>query len=291
MPDSPTELSAEPDLATATACIACGARGRERFLDQLWRCTSCGFAWWDERDSIVPEKLYDDSYFFGGEYVDYPAEREALDMSFRQQLRMVRRHVPGGRLLEVGCAYGYFLDIAREHFEVTGVDVNQRAVDHARDVLGLDARCGDFQRMEFEGDGFDAVVSLASIEHFARPDLLVARASELLRPGGVFVCTTPDLSSAMARLRGPRWRMIHPPTHVSYFTRTAMARLFERHALRPVRFTSVGQHRTVNNVLYTILDMHGHAPRLYALLRRLGLTRGRFYLNTFDVMFAAGVRQ
>ena len=57
-----------------------------------------------------------------------------------------------------------------------------------------------------------------TIEHLKRPDLFVQKAAADLRPGGLIALTTGDIGSLNARLRGARWRMIHPPTHLHYFS-------------------------------------------------------------------------
>ena len=41
--------------------------------------------------------------------------------------------------------------------------------------------------------------------------------------------TTGDIGSLMARWRGARWRQIHPPTHLHYFSKLTLAQLLERH--------------------------------------------------------------
>jgi hypothetical protein len=55
------------------------------------------------------------------------------------------RFVPGGRLLDIGCAWGGYLARMRElGWNVCGVELNAAAADHARDILGLDVRAGSF---------------------------------------------------------------------------------------------------------------------------------------------------
>ena len=169
---------------------------------------------WNE----TPEKvraLYTEDYFHGREYMDYVADRSAIGRTLGQHLKILRRHVPaGGRVLEVGCAYGYFLDLIRKDYPGSvGVDVAAKAVaDAAR--RGLDAREGDVREMSFDGL-FDAVCLWDTIEHLAAPDQVLARCRELLRPSGHLLMSTGDFGSLLARAQGLNWRQIHPPSHLS----------------------------------------------------------------------------
>jgi len=77
----------------------------------------------------------DDAYFEGGTagYSSYQAQESTLRPTFRRFLaELDRRGMTGGRLLEVGCAYGFFLDEARGHFaHRTGTDYSPAALEKA----------------------------------------------------------------------------------------------------------------------------------------------------------------
>ena len=51
------------------------------------------------------------------------------------------------------------------------------------------------------------------------------KAYEVLKPGGRLFLTTGDIGSWVARIQGPRWRLIHPPTHLHYFSKATITRL------------------------------------------------------------------
>jgi SAM-dependent methyltransferase len=271
-----------------TPCAACGTTDARPFHPGLLRCAACGHAWADLE--LPPERiaaLYGPGYFHGEEYRDYPADRAALQKSFRRRLAELEpcldpaRH---RRLLEVGCAYGFFLDLARGRFEsVSGIDVSAEAVRHARESLSLDAVQGDLLAHDFGGRSFDVVCLWDTIEHLARPDLAVARIHDLTAPGALLALTTGDIGSLLARLRGRRWRLIHPPTHLHYFTRGSLRRLLERHGFEVIDDRTCGFHRGVLSAVHGLLGRGPRAARPLALLERLGLGRLSFYLDVGDI--------
>src|SRR5215470_13793874 len=105
-------------------CLVCGHTGLDPHFDVLLRCPACGFVTAKVDGQLDARSVYDSDYFTGGEYLDYREDEVFFKKTFRERLQQVRRRQPGGRLLEIGAAYGFFLDLAREHFQVVGYEVN-----------------------------------------------------------------------------------------------------------------------------------------------------------------------
>jgi SAM-dependent methyltransferase len=269
------------------ACAVCAKTDYAPLYKGLVQCRQCGFVWADLTISENELKeLYADNYFFGGEYRNYLEEEAPLRKDFKRNLGILLKFSKGGRLLELGSAYGFFLDMARSHFgEVSGVDMNPQASDYAKKTFGLDVRSGDFLEAKLPENNYETIVSWATLEHLQAPDQYVAKINKLLKPGGVFAFTTCDRDSFVPKLRGPKWRLIHPPTHVSYYSRATLERLLTRFGFDVIYTDYIGQNRSIDSVLYAIFCLIYNMPFLYRLAKKLGLTRGTFYLNTFDTVY------
>lgn len=113
-------------------CIACGG-GETRTLYEvrgfpIVRCTACGLARTVLPEGFDPDAIYTEDYFQGGHhdgYADYAGSGEVLRHEFRRTLDALPAR--GGNLVELGCAYGFFLDEARARFDVCGVEVAEAA--------------------------------------------------------------------------------------------------------------------------------------------------------------------
>jgi 2-polyprenyl-3-methyl-5-hydroxy-6-metoxy-1,4-benzoquinol methylase len=139
--------------------------------------------------------IYSDRYFSGDEYVDYLRDQIVFEKQFRDRLRKIEKFRSSGDLIEVGCAYGFFLAVAKEHFRVRGYDISEGPVNHARSQLGVDAHCEDIVNVPLAAESVDVVVMWDTVEHLPRPDLTVDKIGYILRPGGYLFLTTGDIGS------------------------------------------------------------------------------------------------
>lgn len=274
-------------------CLVCGACAFTPLWEILQRCGACGFVTARLDVPIDARRLYEGDYFTGEEYLDYLADEAFFRRNFRGRLEEIRRRTPSGRLLELGAAYGFFLDLARKFYEVVGFEVNPAAVGHARDVLNLDVRRDDFLATPCEalGGPVDVAVLWDVIEHLDRPDLFLKHVAECSNSGLHLYITTGDIGSRLARWRGPRWRMIHPPSHLHYFDRATISRLLDRCGFDVVEIRAIGVARSIRQILYSVLVLRLKAPGLYRRLAKLVPAQAGFTLNTFDIMQVVAQRR
>src|SRR5438128_63880 len=119
-----------PNPTRLLNCIVCAAATRhdevyEKGGYPIVRCARCGLGSTVVPEGFDPESIYGDDYFHGGRpdgYGDYAGSERSLRAEFRRALARLRRQIPSGRLLEIGCAFGFFLDEARRHFDCVGID-------------------------------------------------------------------------------------------------------------------------------------------------------------------------
>lgn len=272
-------------------CRACGENDlRHRFrvkgydIVTCLRCQSLTTAF--TMTEAAATSFYDHSYFHGGDYQDYQASEPFIRRNFEalvERLRTVRR---GTRLFEMGCAYGYFLDVARGYWEIAGIDISVAAVSAARERLGDQVRHGDLLQAQLPEGHYDWVVGWDMIEHVEAPRAYVAKAARLLRPGGCLALSTGDVGSIAARLSGQHWRLLTPPSHLTYFSRRGMDLLMCEAGFSEVTFSTLGYERSLDFAAFRLLGQSAYGrlvkrhPRLQARLASLS-----FYVDLGDIMF------
>lgn len=274
------------------ACITCGAQCWEPLFAILQRCTGCGFV--RANLELGPDEiaaLYGEGYFNGHEYGDYLAEADVHRRNFERRLDEIT--ALAGRLesvFEVGCAYGLFLAcLARRGIRCAGIDVCEAAVDYARRELRQQATGGDFLTTPIAPGEYRAFCMWDTIEHLMHPEQFVQRIYDLLPEGGCFFATTGDIGSRVARRRGRHWRMIHPPTHLQYFSAATMRQFLARFGFQVENVCSVPYYRNLRSVLANMQVLSRGPLRLLARIGaraippaiqgRLGIS-----LNLGDIM-------
>ena len=221
------------------ACVVCGgavepAPSKDGY--ELVRCTSCGLLM--RRALPTPQDLeaiyapdyftYDPAHPVDG-YADYIGDAERHREVARRRLGVIERFSDRrGRLLDVGAAAGFFVDEARDAgWAAEGVDVAANVVEWGRRELGVELRIGDISSVS-EPEAFHAVTMWDYIEHSLDPRADVAKANELLAPGGLMALSTGDLDSAAARLSRSRWHLLTPRHHNFFFSERTLSQLLER---------------------------------------------------------------
>ena len=168
----------------------------------LYRCRDCGTVHQPSLPSGAQlQHLYremsDDRYL---------AEEAGRRRTARRLLDLLTPHVPGGRLLEVGCGHGLLLDEARRRgYDVAGLELSVEAARYAREKLGLPVRETPLEDLSLNGERYDVLVLIDVLEHLSDPIGALERSCALLAPGGALLIATPDPSSLVARAMGRRW--------------------------------------------------------------------------------------
>ena len=208
------------------------------------RCAGCGLVYTgDDPAQIDFAQLYGDAYYTGGSdqvFADYLGQERARRASARRKLWGLRLRKPSGGLLDVGCAAGFFMAEARQHYQVCGVELSEFSSRHAREKLQLDVRTGTLQEAQLPPDHFDVVTLWDVIEHVPDPVAVLADAARVLKPGGLLVLTTGDVESRQARRKGADWSLMTPPWHLYFFSRATMAAAGRRAGLRRIACSSRG---------------------------------------------------
>jgi SAM-dependent methyltransferase len=273
-----------------TPCVLCGGERFEEYCPGILRCSGCTLVFADaELTDQEMLDLYGREYFVGEEYGDYLGDRRVHERNFRRRLSTLEKFLDPSRrgsLLEIGSAYGFFLDLARERFDtVAGIDVNREGVEFARETLGLQATRGEFLEHDLEGRTFDVVCLWDVMEHLRSPHRYLEKISAHSRPGSLIALTTGDVGSLNARWRGGKWRLIHPPTHLFYFSRRTIAALLEKHGYEVLSSSHCGVSRSVDNIFWTVAASKGRLPGLYRAMKKAGLLDWSVYLNLFDILY------
>lgn len=125
-------------------------------------------------------------------------------------------------VLDVACGAGYgshFLAIKGAK-KVYGVDIDKNALKIARTYYShpsVEYIRGDVLSLPFPDNFFDVIVSFETIEHILDTEKYISEIKRVLKPDGIFICSTPNIKYTM-----------HPEYHVHEFYPEEFWELLER---------------------------------------------------------------
>ncbi len=248
-------------------------------------CEDCGFVFVNPRpseDELLA--LYAD----GSRNPYFQQTYEPLELelpTLRRVIAAVRRHVPTGRLLEIGCGRGDLLRVASEAgYEADGCDlVTSESVS-----LGVTVRATAFRGAGYPSALFDVVITRNTIEHLFDPAAELAEIRRVLRPGGRLYIKVPNVDfehgirclAVFGKLRA-----FHPPWHLNHFSARTLERFLWRGGFRVVEWEQELPTRSPAR-LRDLLQQAGF--HVITLIRRL--TAGRSFPKPVLVCVAAAER-
>ncbi len=278
-------------------CNLCGSDSREPYCPEnglgLVQCQNCGFVYVSPRPD--PEELYSlygETYFHNNKsgvvgYSNYIHDEANIRKTAQRRLRHLEGFIQPGRLLDVGCATGFFIDEAHKRgWTVEGLDVSTYGVAYARREFGLTAHEGALTGLDLPGEAYDLLTMWDVIEHVPDPVAYVREAARLLRPGGMISLATPDVDSLPARLAGKRWVGYKlSEEHVYYFSIKTLTRMLNEAGFEVVNVRHIGKYVPLS-LFRDRLGMY--FPWMASLLRlgekALGLSEWALYINPYDIV-------
>ena len=276
----------------AKRCLVCGSDHQKTiYHDTLVKCEPCGFVTTNiEVDEGTLKNIYSVSYFKGEEYADYPSDKKVIVSNFKLRISRIRKLFPSHsmtNILEIGCAYGFFAEEIIRQFPLAfyqGYDVSEEACNFACKELHLNIKCLDFLTDEIIRPYSD-VFMWDVIEHLSHPEKYIEKISRNILPGGKFFITTGDIGALVPRIMKSRWRLIHPPSHLHYFTRNSLFCLLEKNGFIIKDISYPGTSRSLKQIFYSLFLLHRKGSRLTHFLYRNIPEWWQITINTGDIMF------
>ncbi|MBA3943050.1 MAG: class I SAM-dependent methyltransferase [Herpetosiphonaceae bacterium] len=220
-------------------CCRCGISGQLLFTQRRFgivQCPQCHLVFTSPRlKKEAIRNIYEASSYFDEGVYGF-SKQINLGMLLqrawtRGRLDLIRGLVKGDphtkKMLEIGCAYGLFLQAARHQgFEVAGVEYSNTAVQWSAEHLGLPVQQGELKDAQLPSQRFDVICFWDVLEHVDNPVAFLKLVHQYLVPGGIVVFSTPYVNSLPARLLHSRWWTLRPEQHLWHFTPHTLGLLF-----------------------------------------------------------------
>ncbi len=192
-------------------------------------------------------EAYSQNPYFSYDVEEFQTRAKGRYANYVKALADIESRVGLGKLLDVGCGSGAFLNVARQRgWEISGVELSPGLSEMSRRAVHAEVTTASFESVDLPAASYDVITMWDIIEHVIDPVLCIEKVRRLLKPGGIALFCTPDEDSLLARAGLLLYRIsggkvfypalaLHPTYHTYFFTRDGFAGLIERCGMRAVR--------------------------------------------------------
>ena len=210
-------------------CPFCGEESDESWKDDVFtiqQCKGCSlvFKYIPELNRHKIEELQAGLYTDEGQR----SKVKKLYKMIKDRVGILKQYKADGRLLEIGCATGAFLNEAKQQgFDVVGIDASANYAKFTNN-LGLDVRHGRLEDVAFQKEEFDVIALSHLLEHIENPLSFLEELKTYLKPDGILFVVVPNQESSTNKLLGYRHSTYQQPDHLFFFSKTSLNNYFEK---------------------------------------------------------------
>jgi SAM-dependent methyltransferase len=184
------------------------------------KCQQCHSHFCSEMLTTVElENFYSADYFEGERgYANYFSEVDQRKKTFERKLKILAPMMAGiDATLEVGCANGLFVELARvKGYNIFGIDISTDSIHRSSSEVRKYLSASSI--MEYKSDQlFKCIILFDTVEHLTSPRDAIAHLRGLLLDEGTIFIETPKLNSLLSIIMKRRWPYYRPPEHLIYF--------------------------------------------------------------------------
>jgi len=208
---------------------------RETF--NIVECESCGFKFTNPR----PNESDLGKYYKSEEYVSHSNTNKGFINSVYQtvrkytllkKLQLVSKHFKTGKILDIGCGTGEFLNTCKNaKWETLGIEPDDDARNMAIKNYGLDIR----KESDLSGladSSFDVISMWHVLEHVPKLNERVEELKRLIKPTGIIIIAVPNCESLDAKSYKELWAAYDVPRHLYHFIPKDIETLFQKHGMK-----------------------------------------------------------
>ena len=130
-----------------------------------------------------------------------------------------------------------------------------------------------------------------TIEHLKSPKSYIEKIYATLNKNGIFAFTTGDIGSINAKFRKHKWRMIHPPSHLHYFSKKSVTKILNSNGFKILDIKYPSVYRTLDNIIYNLCVLRNNLPWIYRVSKFIGITQLSFKINLYDIMLVIAKKE
>jgi 2-polyprenyl-3-methyl-5-hydroxy-6-metoxy-1,4-benzoquinol methylase len=258
----------------------------------ITRCTSCRLVF--VREEITVSELIEYYSQADGEdfvYAD-PENVSNLNYYFLRLKELLEKTIPRGRILDIGCSAGYFLDVM-DGWERYGIEIPSTWAERARKKYGENIHVGTLEDANYPYEFFDVITLQDTFDHLTNPLETLELCHHILKPGGRIVIKVHNIECLWARLSGQNFYAIIPPSHLFYYSKNTLKLALEKKSFVLELSSFIGHTLFLKTIPYRLArsDQKSLLYKLYQLLDQSPVGNIKVPKNLHDIITVVGVKR
>ncbi len=260
------------------------------------KCNACGTIYTPQRDN-EPEKLFGNRSYEEQKFLYDPIIKGKVKhfrhRNFHQYLSIVKKYTTGKKMLDVGCAHGFFPFFAKnDGLDVSAIEPDEPMYRFAKEELNIDIQNGVLNQVDLGDQFFDIITLTDALEYFINPiDDLSSLRNHLNDKGIVFIKVPNGNYFRMRNYLDKKLKRntdssmaFTPPKRVAHYTKHTLKLLLEKAGYKAITVKHIAPVDSPLWFNYTGLWLEYEHPKCFGrkqrFLRRflhfLGKTQGLF---------------
>lgn len=211
-------------------------------------CKNCGFRFTNPR----PDVNEIGEYYKAESYISHTntskgliskVYQEVRKFTLKSKLNLINKLSPQkGKLLDVGCGTGMFLNIAKENgWQVNGIEPDTGARAIAEEINQIKIK--EEVLNSFQNETFEVITLWHVLEHIHELNATIDWVKERLSKNGSLIIAVPNHESKDAEIYQEQWAAYDVPRHLYHFSQKTIKELFTKHGFElkeslPMKFDS-----------------------------------------------------
>jgi len=282
----------------AKNCAICGSLDcrispNRFFKNTLWRCQKCGLIFVNPQPKFNQIKeIYNQHYFKNNNsnsigYENYAQDKPNIIKTFEKRWRQIEKlYQNKGNVLDLGCAMGFFLEVAKNHnWQTYGVELSNYASQIAQKFFGDKITNGSLSQTCFSEEFFDIITLWDYLEHIPNPANELTQVWHLLKKGGLIILSTPNTASWPHKIFKNKWMGYKDQEHLFYFSTNNVIMLLEKVGFKILKNERIGKYVSLALFAKRLALYNKFLANIFEkLIPKTYLSQHSFYVNPLDII-------
>lgn len=198
------------------------------------KCGVCGLVFQNPRETTS----YEENYWHepidpdGKKRILVNEREHKIKNLYRDELKYINGKTIGGRILDVGCGFGFFLSALNGKWIKYGLESSNYCVEYIEKMYSdINIVRSYIEDNKFDKSFFDVIYNFSFIEHICNPKKLFLEFSRILKTGGELIITTPNIESFIAKRFKGNYRLLGKP-HIIIWSPRTIKNILEKHGFK-----------------------------------------------------------